>query len=79
MTGQTQKSEQRAQGEWEQQDNLVGIRNDLAPNQDKMDWIAHCNNEANARLIAASPKLYDFVKSLSEKGDADAAALISSI
>jgi hypothetical protein len=35
--------------------------------------------EANARLISASPSLYDFVAKRAAEGDEDAAALIASI
>lgn len=36
-------------------------------------------NCANARLIAASPSMYDFIKSKAEKGDEDAKALLADI
>jgi hypothetical protein len=35
--------------------------------------------EANGRLIAASPRMYDYIKTQADKGDADAAAIIASI
>ena len=35
--------------------------------------------EANARLIAASPTLYDYVAKKAAEGDADAARIIASI
>lgn len=37
------------------------------------------DGESNARLIAASPRMYDFIKHLADEGDADAAALIAAI
>lgn len=37
------------------------------------------NAEANARLIAASPVMYEFIKRKAEEGDKDAAELIASI
>ena len=36
-------------------------------------------NQANARLIAACPAMYEFIKRLADEGDGDAAAIISSI
>jgi hypothetical protein len=35
--------------------------------------------EANARLIAAAPRLYDFVLACKQRGDAGAAALLGEI
>lgn len=35
--------------------------------------------EANARLIAACPTMFDFIKSRADKGDEDAAKIIASI
>lgn len=34
---------------------------------------------ANARLIAACPTMYDYIKTQAEKGDEDAAKIINSI
>lgn len=35
--------------------------------------------EANARLIAASPAMFDFIKKRASEGDADAAAIIAAV
>ena len=64
----------------------VGLDKNSVRDSDE-GYIADCQNrfadkttvEANARLIAASPSLYDFVKSKADHGDADAAQLIASI
>lgn len=37
------------------------------------------NADRHARLIAASPSMYSFIKKLADEGDSDAAALIASI
>lgn len=49
-------------------------------------WVAECfgglsdgEREANARLIAASPSLYEFVSRKASEGDEDAARLIANI
>jgi hypothetical protein len=48
-----------------------------------LDFIApramKAQHMANARLVAASPTMYEFIKSLAEKGDKDAAAIIANI
>lgn len=41
--------------------------------------LMHAAGPANARLIAASPTLYEFVAKKAAEGDRDAAALIAAI
>jgi hypothetical protein len=42
-------------------------------------WQFGKTGEANARLIAAAPRLYDFVLACKQRGDAGAAALLGEI
>ena len=54
----------------------------VGPQGKDIEIIAAISNEtemATLRLIAASPSMYDFVKSRAEKGDDDAKAIIASI
>ena len=54
--------------------------NDLWIHGQDGEWIANlAGKKADARLIAASPTLYEYVKKMADKGDKDATELIAGI
>jgi len=48
-------------------------------NDDKQMWETDPQDEANARLIAQCPKMYEYIKVKANEGDTDAAAIIATI
>lgn len=55
------------------------VADDVAIAADIVDPATQMPSEANARLIAAAPTMYDFVQHAADHGDANAKAILEAI